>query len=84
MHNGYTKNVILGGQVGLVDHIKLGNKVMVAAQSGVTKSVPDNSILFGSPARPIRKEKKIIAIETKLPEIYERLKKIEKALNIKK
>ncbi len=77
------KNVILGGQVGLVDHIKLGDNAMIGAQAGVIKSVPANSILWGTPARPLRSEKKVIALRGKLPEIYERLKRIEKALSLR-
>lgn len=70
-------NVILGGQVGLVDHIEIGDNSMIAAQSGVSKSVPPNTILFGSPARPIRNQKKSIVLFDKLPEIYKRLKALE-------
>jgi UDP-3-O-[3-hydroxymyristoyl] glucosamine N-acyltransferase len=71
------KNVMMGGQAGLVDHITLGDNVMVAAQAGLTKSVPANTIMFGTPARPMRFEKKLVALIDKLPEIYERLKKLE-------
>lgn len=78
------KNVVLGGQVGLVDHIKLGDRAIIAAQAGVTKSVPPNAILWGTPARPLRLQKKLHVLEGKLPEIYQRLKRIEKALDIEK
>ncbi len=76
------KNVILGGQVGVVDHVKLGDNAMIGAQAGVTRSIPPNSIMWGTPARPLRLEKKVIALRGKLPEIYQRLKKIEKALKL--
>ncbi|MDD5438807.1 MAG: UDP-3-O-(3-hydroxymyristoyl)glucosamine N-acyltransferase [Candidatus Omnitrophica bacterium] len=75
-------HVILAGQAGLVDHIKIGDESIIAAQSGVSKSVPAKSVMFGSPARPIQEERRLIVLTGKLPEIYERLKTIEKKLNI--
>ena len=76
-------NVIMGGQVGLVDHIEIGDNAMIAAQSGVTKSVPPNTIMFGTPARQIKKMKMSIVLFDKLPEIYKRLKNVEKKIGIK-
>jgi UDP-3-O-[3-hydroxymyristoyl] glucosamine N-acyltransferase len=73
-------NVVLGGQVGLVGHIKIGNNVMIGAQSGVTKDIPDNAIIFGYPAREIKKTKKIEACLSRLPEYIKRLKEIEEKL----
>lgn len=78
------KNVIIGGQAGLVGHIHIGDNAMIGAQSGITKSLPSNTIVWGTPARPIRKQKKLLVLMGKLPEIYERLRKIEKRLNSKK
>ena len=43
-------NCIIGGQVGIIGHLTLGNNVRIQAQSGVTKSVPDNESVQGSPA----------------------------------
>ena len=81
--SGSTKignNVVLGGQVGLAGHIKIGNNVMIGAQSGVTKDIPDNTTVFGCPAREIKKTKKIEACLSRLPEYIKRLKKIEEKL----
>jgi UDP-3-O-[3-hydroxymyristoyl] glucosamine N-acyltransferase len=74
------KGVVLGGQVGLVGHIELGDGVQVGAQSGVTHSVAPGEAVMGSPARSHREFLKINAIISKLPEIYERLKQLEKEL----
>lgn len=75
-------NVIMGGQVGITDHVEIGDNVMVAAQAAIMKSVPPNSIMWGKPARPLKKAKLIYALFDKLPEIYERLKNIEKKLGV--
>ncbi len=76
-------NVMIGGQVGFVEHVEVGDNAMIAAQSGVMKSVPPNTIILGTPARPIGKTKRVWALWDKLPEIYERLKAVEKKLGIK-
>lgn len=76
------KNTILAGQAGLVGHIVLGDNVIVGAQAGVTKSFPSNTILLGSPAKPISEQKKIFACISKLPELFNTLKRIKKRLHL--
>ncbi|MGB2706048.1 MAG: UDP-3-O-(3-hydroxymyristoyl)glucosamine N-acyltransferase [Candidatus Omnitrophota bacterium] len=76
-------SVIMGGQVGLVDHIEIGDNAMIAAQSGIMKSVPPNTIMWGTPARPIKKSKTVYALLNKLPEIYKKLKAIEEKLKVR-
>jgi len=73
-------NVIIAGQAGISDHLIIGNNVKIGAQSGVTKSVKDGGEVSGYPAREHRRSKKAYALLMRLPEIYERLKKIEKKL----
>ncbi len=70
--------VTMGGQVGLTDHIELGDNVMVGAQAGVTKSIPANSVLWGTPAKPMKLIKKLNAYFDLLPKLYERVNKLEK------
>jgi UDP-3-O-[3-hydroxymyristoyl] glucosamine N-acyltransferase len=72
------KGVILAGQVGLVGHIKLGDGVTIGAQSGVTKDIPAGKTYFGSPAREIMKAKRIELCQAKLPELFKKIKKLEK------
>ncbi len=70
--------VILAGQVGLAGHLEIGDDVIVAAQSGVPNDVPAKSVIFGYPARDIRKQRRIEAIISKLPEYINRLRNLEK------
>lgn len=77
-------HVMIGGQVGTVGHIKIGNFSQVGAQSGVTKSVPEKEVVFGYPARPIMKTKRIEAILNQLPDLYKKIKTLEKEMQILK
>jgi len=73
-------NVIIGGQVGIADNLTIGDNSMIAAQAGIMKSVPPNTIMWGKPARPLKKAKAIYALFDKLPEIYARLKAVEQKI----
>lgn len=81
--SGSTKighHVMIGGQVGTVGHIRIGNFVQVGAQSGVSKSIPDREVVFGYPARPIMRTKRIEAVINQLPELYKRIKELEREI----
>jgi len=71
--------VTLAGQVGLVGHIEIGDQAIVAAQSGVSKNVPAKEMWLGSPAGPIKEQKKLTAYINRLPKLVERVKRLEEA-----
>ena len=73
--------VTLAGQVGVNDHVTIGANTIVGAQSGVHKSVPENSVLLGTPVKPIRQEKQVIVCSSRLPELYKDVQAIKKKLN---
>ncbi|WP_457566546.1 UDP-3-O-(3-hydroxymyristoyl)glucosamine N-acyltransferase [Caldithrix abyssi] len=75
------KNVVIAGQVGIVGHIKIHDKVIVAAKSGISKDVPEGEIVFGSPALPMGKQKRIEASMRRLPELIKRVRDLEEELN---
>ncbi len=54
------EGVTIGGQVGFAGHIKVGRDSVIAAKSGVTKSIKPKSIVAGFPAIDIKKWKKIV------------------------
>ena len=45
--------VKIGGQAGISGHLKIGNNVTIAAKSGVTKSILNDKIVAGFPAKDI-------------------------------
>lgn len=74
------ENVMMGGQVGVVGHITIGDGARVSAQAGVTKSIAPGKTVFGSPARPIFKARRIEATLNELPKMRKRLAILEKKL----
>ncbi|HXN98198.1 MAG TPA: UDP-3-O-(3-hydroxymyristoyl)glucosamine N-acyltransferase [Candidatus Acidoferrales bacterium] len=71
--------VILGGQVGLGDHCVLEDGVIVGAQGGVLpgKVIRRGQTVWGTPARPFERYKKQLAAFARLPELVERVEKLE-------
>ncbi|MDE5807477.1 MAG: serine acetyltransferase [Muribaculaceae bacterium] len=47
-------NVTLGANVNIIGDVKIGNNVIVGAGSVVVKSVPDNCVVAGVPAKVIK------------------------------
>ncbi len=47
-------NVSIGGQAGISGHLKVGNNVKIGGGSGVVKDIPDNTIVMGYPAVPLK------------------------------
>lgn len=75
--------VVLGGQVGLAGHLKIGNGVQVAAQSGVMNNIPDGEKWIWTPAQPDRQAKRQMIALQQLPELFRRVKALEKQLGVK-
>ncbi|RYD57964.1 MAG: UDP-3-O-(3-hydroxymyristoyl)glucosamine N-acyltransferase [Sphingobacteriales bacterium] len=72
------KSCIIGGQVGMVGHIHIANGTRINAQSGLSKSVTaENAALNGSPAFDYKSSLKSQAIFRNLPELQQRLHKLE-------
>ena len=55
-------NSKMGGQAGVVPHVEIGPYSIIAAKSGVTKSLTGNQMYGGYPARPIRDQHKRDAV----------------------
>ncbi|MDH4217554.1 MAG: UDP-3-O-(3-hydroxymyristoyl)glucosamine N-acyltransferase, partial [Candidatus Aminicenantes bacterium] len=63
------------GQVGIADHVKIGDNVIIAAKSGVRKDVPAHSVVAGIPHLDIKDWRKACA---SIPQLYDLLKEIKK------
>jgi UDP-3-O-[3-hydroxymyristoyl] glucosamine N-acyltransferase len=72
------RHVVLAGQVGLVGHIEIGDNARIGPQSGVMSSVPANSEIMGTLPMPAKLHFKVMALFKRLPELFDRVKKLEK------
>lgn len=74
-------NVVVGGQTGIVGHIHIGDGAKIGANSGVSNSVKENDIVSGSPAMPHKLWLKTRALIKRLPDLFDRVKQLEKRLD---
>jgi len=70
--------VIMGGGVGVVDHIHIGSDVKIRGYSGVTKSIPDGQTWAGDPARPYKQYTRGLYLQNRLEQIWATVKEIKR------
>jgi UDP-3-O-[3-hydroxymyristoyl] glucosamine N-acyltransferase len=72
-------DVMIGGQVGIADHCRLEAGCVAGAQAGIPsgKIIRRGQIVWGTPARPLEQVKEQYAFLARLPELAERVRKLE-------
>lgn len=70
--------VILAAQSGVAGHLELASGVILTAQSGVNKSLRQPGAYMGFHAEPMRKMLRILAVLHQLPELLQRVRRLEK------
>jgi UDP-3-O-[3-hydroxymyristoyl] glucosamine N-acyltransferase len=75
-------HVVCGGQVGIADHCTLEDRSIAGAQAGIPtgKTVRSGQTVWGTPARPLDKFKEAYVWFARLPELGERIKKLEEKI----
>lgn len=72
---------MIGGQTGIGGHLTVANHTAIGGQAGITKSVTkEGTRLFGTPAYGLTDYHRSYAIFKMLPDLYQRLKRIEEEL----
>jgi UDP-3-O-[3-hydroxymyristoyl] glucosamine N-acyltransferase len=75
------RNCMIAGQIGTNQHITIGDGAIITARTGVTKSVEAGKLVGGMmPAMDYQSWRKSQVLYARLPELFERLKKLEKEL----
>jgi len=66
-----------GGNSGCADHVTIGDRVLVAAKSGIHADVASDSVIGGVPAGDIRHWRRYSMALPRLPEIIRRMRALE-------
>ncbi len=69
-------HVVMAGQAGIKDNTQIGNRVMVGAQAGVHRNVGDDQNVLGSPATPLREQRRLFQMLTRLPDMHRQLREL--------
>jgi len=76
--------VILAGQVGIANQAKIGDGAIASAKAGIHNDVEPAAIVSGIPALPHKHFLKVAAVYSRLPELYQTLKQLQRRLEAKK
>lgn len=69
-------NVTMGGQVGVKDNVTINSNVMIGGQTGVLDDLPEGSVVWGMPARPLMYVKRQIIMLSWLTNNFAMIKKL--------
>ncbi len=72
--------VVIGGQAGLRDHVRIGTGARLSAKAGIVNDVPDGVVMLGIPATPERDQKLQLAALSKLPEMRKEFKEMRRTI----
>ena len=75
------RHVMMGGQVGVLGHVEIQDRVQIATRGGVSKSLKEGKYR-GSPAIPIHQYHRQEVHVRKLEEYVRRLKELEKKMEL--
>jgi UDP-3-O-[3-hydroxymyristoyl] glucosamine N-acyltransferase len=74
--------VVMAGQAGIKDNTEIGERVTVGAQAGVHRSVPAGQQVLGSPAIPVREQRRIFQMIARLPEMHKQLRELSAQVSL--
>ena len=75
-------NVVMAGQAGIKDKTQIGDGVIVAAQAGVHRNIPSGQQVLGSPAIPVREQRRIFQMIARLPEMHRQFRQLAAQIDV--
>jgi UDP-3-O-[3-hydroxymyristoyl] glucosamine N-acyltransferase len=72
--------VVMAGQCASADHVRITDDVTFGGRSAAGQDVKEPGVYLGAPARPIREASRAMLLATKLPDLFSRLRSLEKKL----
>jgi UDP-3-O-[3-hydroxymyristoyl] glucosamine N-acyltransferase len=74
------KGVIIGGQSAISDHVRVEDRAMIGSKTGVPKPIAGGEVVSGIPAMPHRLWLKTRHLITRLPQLNDRIRGLERKL----
>lgn len=69
--------VVLGGQSGVAGHLRVGRGAKAGGQAGITSNIDPGAFVNGNPAMPYMLERRIVVLQRRLPELFQRVDRLE-------
>ncbi len=79
------RNAVIGGQVGMGDHCRIEEGAVCGSGAGILpgKKIRSGQVVWGTPARRLDEFKRQFAWQGRLPELAERLRRLEEKVGAK-
>ncbi len=74
------RGVVMGGNVGVADHVEIGDGAKLGARTSAPKSLEGGKVYLHTPAAEIREARRRIAVLRNLPNLAEKINKLEKKI----
>jgi len=74
----FGKRVLASGQTGVIDHITIGDDVVLVHRAGIPEDILEPGMYAGGPAQPFREYRRNISAFKKLSSLRQRVMKLEK------
>lgn len=71
---------VLAGQVATSDHVHITDDVVLGGRSGVTNDITKSGQYLGFPARPIGEAMRAQVLTTKLADLFQRVRRLERRI----
>ncbi|MHC5539368.1 UDP-3-O-(3-hydroxymyristoyl)glucosamine N-acyltransferase [Singulisphaera rosea] len=68
--------VVMAGQAGIKDNTEIGERVVVGAQAGVHRNIVAGQQVLGSPAIPVREQRRVFQMIARLPDMHRQLREL--------
>ncbi|MCH9699018.1 MAG: UDP-3-O-(3-hydroxymyristoyl)glucosamine N-acyltransferase [Gammaproteobacteria bacterium] len=76
----FGKRVMASGQTGVLDHVTIPDDTVLVHRAGVINSIKQSGMYATTPPQPFSRYLKNIAVFQRLSDVWERLRKVEKAI----
>ena len=74
----FGKRVLASGQTGVIDHITIGDDVVLVHRAGIPEDILEPGMYAGGPAQPFREYRRNISAFKKLSNLRQRIMQLEK------
>ena len=74
-------HVTIGGQCGVLGHLKIAENTLIATRSGIGKSIEKSGVYGGNPVLPINEHNRLQVLYRNLDVLNKKIKNIESMLN---
>jgi UDP-3-O-[3-hydroxymyristoyl] glucosamine N-acyltransferase len=71
------RRVTMAGKVDVVDHVSICDDVVLGGRTAVPRNITESGAYIGAPAMPAKDGLKALALQNRIPDLFERVRLLE-------